>query len=62
MTNQALPRSDGKLFCKTRVMVKTSIPPSITEATVRGVLWNWPKIDAFSEERNPDWKWPEIET
>ena len=38
MTNQALPRSDGKLFCKIRVMVKASIPPSITEETVRGVL------------------------
>ena len=38
MTNQALARRDGKLFCKKRVTVKASTPPSISEETVRKVL------------------------
>ena len=38
MTNQALARRDGKLFCKRRVMGKAGIPPSISEETVSKVV------------------------
>ena len=44
-------------------MVKAGIPPSISKETVPRVLrkTEQPEIDSFSEERNPDQKWPEIE-
>ena len=45
-------------------MVKPGIPPFISRETVRSVTrkTDQPEMDSFSEERNPDWKWPEIET
>ena len=45
-------------------MVKAGIPPSISKETVLGVLrkTDQPKMDSFSEERNLDQYWPEIET
>ena len=49
-------------FCVKRVMVKTGIPASISEETVRRVLWKcWPEMASCFEERNPDQKWLEIE-
>ena len=38
MTNQALARRDGKLFCKKTLMVKEGILPSTREETVCRVL------------------------
>ena len=45
-------------------MVKAGIPPSISKETVRRVLrkTDQPEMDSFLEEKNPDQKWPEIET
>ena len=38
MTNRALERRDGKLFCQKRVMGKAAIPPSICDETVSKVM------------------------
>ena len=38
MTNQAIARRDGKLFCKKGVMGKAGIPQSSSDETVRKVV------------------------
>ena len=45
-------------------MTKASISPSICTEAVQRVLWktDQPEMDSFLEERNPEQKWPEIET
>ena len=61
-TNQTLARKDGKFFCK-----KSNDKSRYSTIHYRGdscqtYVKDWPEVELFSEERNPDQKWPEIET
>ena len=57
-------RRDRKLLCEKRVIVKADIATSISKETIRRVMQKTeqPEMNLFSVERNPDQKWPEIET
>ena len=60
--NQVLARIDRKLFCKKKSNDKSRCSTIHYQGDSSYIsVKDWPAMDSFSENRNPDQNWPETE-